>query len=90
MQRTISTNVFPVETYSVETAVEGIVPKKNFALGSFRHLKEPKRQARVCRETRASCRRCIPYARGRVIKRMQIKTFYLNDNITLVDASVLA
>lgn len=27
---------------------------------------------------------------GRPIKRMQIKTFYLNDNITLVDASALA
>lgn len=85
--------MFPYETcYSVEITVEGIVPEKNFALGSraFGHLKEPKRRARVCRETRASCRRCIPYARGRVIKRMQIKTFYLNDNITLVDASVLA
>lgn len=39
---------------------------------------------------RASCRRCIPHARGRAIKRMQIKTFYLNDNITLVDATALA
>lgn len=57
------------------------------------HLNEPKRRARVCRAacgTRVSCRRCIPHARGRAIKRMQIKTFYLNDNITLVDASALA
>lgn len=66
-------------------------PKRNSASGSLGgRLKEPKRRARVCRETRASCRRCIPYARGRAIKRMQIKTFYLNDNITLVDASALA
>lgn len=40
--------------------------------------------------TRVSCRRGIPHARGRAIKRMQIKTFYLNDNITLVDATALA
>lgn len=40
--------------------------------------------------TRVSCRRGIPHARGRAIKRMQIKTFYLNDNITLVDAIALA
>lgn len=38
-----------------------------------------------------SCSACIPHAgRERAIKRMQIKTFYLNDNITLVDASTLA
>lgn len=42
------------------------------------------------RGTRVSCRWRIPHARGRPIKRMQIKTFYLNDNITLVDASALA
>ena len=40
--------------------------------------------------TRVSCRWHIPHDRGRPIKRMQIKTFYLNDNITLVDASALA
>mgnify|MGYP004575562765 CR=1 FL=1 len=44
----------------------------------------------VRRGTRVSCRWHSPHARGRPIKRMQIKTFYLNDNITLVDASALA
>lgn len=43
------------------------------------------------RGTRVSCRGHIPrMPAGRPIKRMQIKTFYLNDNITLVDASALA
>jgi hypothetical protein len=45
---------------------------------------------RAARASRACRQRSRARARPRAIKRMQIKTFYLNDNITLVDASALA
>lgn len=80
--------------------IRGDRPGRNSASGSLRGPleKNQKRRARVCagphvwreRVSRAPLPRCIPHARGRAIKRMQIKTFYLNDNITLVDASALA
>lgn len=76
----------PLEIVIEGTAPEGIPLAR-------RTFKRAERRARVYRAacgTRVSCRRCIPHARGRAIKRMQIKTFYLNDNITLVDASALA
>lgn len=94
MSKAISINFSVREAVPPSKSPSKEPPQKEFRSGHARRtFKRAKRLARVRRAacgTRVSCRRCIPHARGRAIKRMQIKTFYLNDNITLVDATALA